>query len=99
MAMDRNCLQVLKIEKKPSFEPDLQQTIPTDVFWQSSADDECRKEDEKFLDVLDDVLMLKQTLWNFTRDMEEISEKVTKLRCELAKLQQMRTAGMTCVYV
>ena len=43
MAVDRNCLQVPKIEKKPSFEPDLQKTIPTDAFWQSSADDEAER--------------------------------------------------------
>ena len=43
------------------------------------------------MNVLDEIFTLKQTLWNTAKDMEELSEKTTKLRYELATLRQMRT--------
>ena len=95
LSTDANCLQVPKLEKKPSFEPDLQNTTSISAFL-SPYDNKPNEdeEDEKFMDVLDEVFTLKQTLWNVTRDMEELSEKATKLRCDLAKLRQMRTVNM-----
>lgn len=78
-------LQVPRIEDKPCFEPDLQKT-PSNIF-ESPAENE----DEKLMNVLDEIFTLKQTLWNTAKDMEELSEKTTKLRYELATLRQMRT--------
>ena len=95
---NNNCLlQLPKTEKKPCFEPDLQKEISS-PFQSSDEETELNEdEDANFFDVLDEIITLKKTLWGYSRDMEELSTKVTKLRNELAKLRQMRTVDMkTC---
>lgn len=79
-------LQLPRVEDKPSFEPDLQKTLSNTL--ESPEEDD----DEKLMNVLDDIFTLKQRLWNTAKDMEKLSEKTTKTRGELATLRQMRTA-------
>lgn len=83
---DTHTLTLRRVEDKPSFEPDLQKTT-SDIFESSEED-----EDETLMNALDEIFTLKQALWNAANDMEELSEKTTKLRGDLAKLRQMRTA-------
>lgn len=82
--LDTHSLQPPLVENKPSLEPELQKGDP--IF--KSLEE---VEDEKFMDVLDEIFALKQTMWNIAKDMEEISEKTAKLQKKLATLRQMRT--------
>ena len=83
--LDTHSLQPPLVKNKPSFEPELRKGDP---IFQSSEE----VEDEMFMNVLDEIFALKQTMWNTVKDMEEISEKTAKLQKKLATLRQMRTS-------
>lgn len=85
MPQDNHSLQLPSAESKISFEPKLQKGAP--VFKSKEE-----VEEEMFMDVLDDIFALKQTMWNAAKDIEALSAKMTKVRGELAILRQTRTA-------
>ena len=85
MPQDNHSLQLPSAESKISFEPKLQKGAP--VFKSKEE-----VEEEMFMDVLDDIFALKQTMWNAAKDIEALSAKITKVRGELAILRQTRTA-------
>ena len=88
MPQDNHSLQLPSAESKISFEPKLQKGAP--VFKSKEE-----VEEEMFMDVLDDIFALKQTMWNAAKDIEALSAKMTKVRGELAILRQTRTAYTT----
>ena len=88
MPQDNHSLQLPSAESKISFEPKLQKGAP--VF---KSKEEVKE--EMFMDVLDDIFALKQTMWNAAKDIEALSAKMTKVRGELAILRQTRTAYTT----
>ena len=48
-------------------------------------------DDEKLMRVLDEVHVLNQRLLKVRKDVEELCTRATKVRCELAKMRQLRT--------
>lgn len=88
MPQDNHSLQLPSAESKISFEPKLQKGAP--VF---KSKEEVKE--EMFMDVLDDIFALKQTMWNAAKDIEALSARMTKVRGELAILRQTRTAYTT----
>ena len=88
MPQDNHSLQLPSAESKISFEPKLQKGAP--VFKSKEE-----VEEEMFMDVLDDIFALKQTMWNAAKDIEALSARMTKVRGELAILRQTRTAYTT----
>ena len=48
-------------------------------------------DDEKLTGVLDEVHVLNQRLLKVRKDVEELCTRATKVRCELAKMRQLRT--------
>ena len=48
-------------------------------------------DDEKLMGVLDEVHVLNQRLLKVRKDVEELCTRATKVRCELAKMRQLRT--------
>ena len=48
-------------------------------------------DDEKLTGVLDEVHVLNQRLVKVRNDVEELCTRATKVRCELAKMRQLRT--------
>ena len=48
-------------------------------------------DDEKLMGVLDEVHVLNQRLLKVRKDVEELCTRATKVRCELAKMRQLRS--------
>ena len=48
-------------------------------------------DDEKLTGVLDEVHVLNQRLLKVRNDVEELCTRATKVRCELAKMRQLRS--------
>ena len=48
-------------------------------------------DDEKLTGVLDEVHVLNQRLLKVRKDVEELCTRATKVRCELAKMRQLRS--------
>lgn len=48
-------------------------------------------DDEKSMGVLDEVHVLNQRLLKVRKDVEELCTRATKVRCELAKMRQLRS--------
>lgn len=67
MPQDNHSLQLPSAESKISFEPKLQKGAP--VFKSKEE-----VEEQMFMDVLDDIFALKQTMWNAAKDIEALSD-------------------------
>ena len=77
--------------KKSAKNETLAQATMLTESWLPVDNGKANSDDEKLTGVLDEVHVLNQRLLKVRNDVEELCTRATKVRCELAKMRQLRS--------